>query len=141
VNIPKEEEENDGLIKVKQNKKTGPLKIEGKSVQAFYNYLVNNPGENKIVAPCVFMNAQFRSLGVTGNSEICNMFDGGKTQFRLSFAGPITREAVAKLCQVLEKTQNSFTLEVVYEPASGTMPGSAPSKICKREGALYDITK
>jgi hypothetical protein len=140
VSIPQEEVENENLIKVKQNKKTGLLKIEGKSVQAFYNYLANDPRDNKIIAPSVFLNAQFRLLNVTSNSETLNPFENLAKQYRLALSGPITRESIMKICQVLEKTQNSFSIDLVHETGSLQLPGAIPSKLSKKEGQIYELT-
>ena len=136
VNIPQEENEN--LIKVK-NKKIPLLKIEGKSIQAFYNYLANNSNDNKIIAPCVFLNAQFKSLNPICNCEIFNSFETCQKQYKLAFAGVISCDMIIKLCKVLNQTQTSFCIELINDHNSDQFPGTMPTKICKTAENVYDI--
>ena len=140
VNIPLEEADNENLIKVKATRKNPLLKIEGKSVQAFYNYLANNPLDTKILSPCVFLNAQLKSLTPTCNGEIFNPFENPQQQFRLGFSGNITRNMVINLCKVFEKTQNYFSIELNRDNNSEQLPGIIPTKIQRNSQSMYDIS-
>ena len=140
VNIPLEESEAENLVKVKSSKKNPVVKIEGKNVQAFYNYLVNNYSDSKIIASCVFLNAQLKSLTPTCNCEVFNPFEVPQQQFKLAFSGFITRQMIVNLCSVLEKTQNNFYIETVREGSSEQLPGKVPVKIQINQQRMYDIT-
>lgn len=140
VNIPEEELENENLIRVKTTKKVQMLKIEDKSVQAFYNYLANNPIETKIVANCVFLGGQLKSLNPVCNCEVFNPFEVPQQQYKLGFAGVITRQMVINLCRVMEKTQNSFFIDLIPESNSLQLPGTMPVKITRNSREdMYDI--
>lgn len=138
VNIPLEDPENESF-KVKEKKKITMLRIDGKSVQAFYNYLVNSYGENKIVSPCVFLNGAFRNLNVIFNCESYNPFETIQKQYKLGFAGNITCDMIKRMCSVLEKTQNTFVIELVEESGSTNLPGMMPTKIIRKSLSMYDI--
>ncbi|OMJ77284.1 hypothetical protein SteCoe_23152 [Stentor coeruleus] len=138
VDIPQEELENDNF-KVKEKKKNTILRIDRKSVQAFYNYLINSYGENKIVSPCVFLNGAFRNLNVTFNCEAYNPFEKIQKQYKLGFAGSVTFDMIKRMCMVLEKTQNTFVVELVAEMGSSNLPGVIPVKIVRKSLSMYDI--
>lgn len=138
VNVPTidPDAENDMRYKPKKHEM---IKIEGKSVHAFYNFLANSPGDCQIISNSIFLNAQFKFLSNTENEKFNSPFDLPHTQFRVVFQGPVTRENIVKLCKVFEATQNTFVMELVVEPGAGQFPGDAPSKIVKKVNEMYDI--
>lgn len=137
VNIPEQEPDLENLQK--KPKKTEIVKIEGKSVHAFYNYLVNSPGDCRIISPQVFLNSQFKLLVNKENCQFNNPFEIPHLQYKVVFAGLATRENVVKLCQVFEATQGTFTMELTLEPGTNQMPGQVPVKLIKRDNNMYDI--
>lgn len=137
VNIPEQELDVENLLK--KPKKSEIVKIEGKSVHAFYNYLVNSPDDCRIISQQVFLNAQFKLLTNKENAQFNNPFEIPHLQYKVVFGGLATRENVLKLCQVFEATQGNFTMELFVEQGTSQMPGQTPVKICKRNNNMYDI--
>jgi hypothetical protein len=136
VNIPDPDIEN--VLKLK-SKKPELLRIEGKSVHAFYNFLANSPSDCSIISPSVFLNGQFKFLSNKENEKFNTQFEIPHIQYRVTFQGPITRSNIQKLCKVLTATQNTFTMDLVSESQTRMMPGEVPSKIVKKASELYDI--
>ena len=138
VNVPTNDPDVENVYKLK-TKKFEMIKIEGKSVHAFYNFLANSPGDCQIISNSIFLNAQFKFLSNTENDKFNSPFELPHTQFKVAFQGPVTRDNIAKLCKVLEATQNTFAMELVIEQGTLLLPGEAPSRIVKKVNEMYDI--
>lgn len=117
----------DNLPGYKKPKKISPINLTGKSVTYFYNYLVNNPIEAKIISPNIFLNGTLRSLIPSYNGEIKSLAirelsdtsQFNQRKFKLSLEGPITPFSIRTLCLNLQKTNQSFSLNL-YSDFSST---------------------
>ncbi|CAG9328069.1 unnamed protein product [Blepharisma stoltei] len=140
VNVPEDDIEVENMPNLKNQKKNPPIKIEGKSLHQFYEYLTSNFADNRLLAPTFFLNSTLKSLNTTFNGEIKGLDmtnDSRKMQrkFKLSFEGPISFLSIKNICGVLQSTQNSFSIEIFPDTASA--PLGFPSSISFMNGSYF----
>ncbi|CAG9313672.1 unnamed protein product [Blepharisma stoltei] len=120
-----ENEENveiDNLQGYRKNKKLSPVTLKGKSVFRFYNYLINNHSDAKIISPHFFLNGTLKYLNLLYCGEVKSLgipelSEGSQfkiqKKYKLSIEGPISPQAVKILCMVLQNRNTPFTINLV----------------------------